>query len=175
MGWWFGNPSPYARRAMTAHQHSLSKRSSLPGLRIGFTAGDKSFIKPFLDLRTVAAPQVPVPAQEVAIAAYADEAHVEENRALYESDVLEPMIALLDDLTTLFAKKRVPLKADGKRSMFRLNRDVRSRRPRRQPPFLPPLQGSEALRHPGPSHHWTTLSNTRIGRKSPVDNRMPED
>jgi aspartate/methionine/tyrosine aminotransferase len=63
--------------------HSLSKRSSLPGMRIGFVAGDKRFLKAFLDLRSVAAPQVPVPAQEVAIAAYDDEAHVEENRALY--------------------------------------------------------------------------------------------
>src|SRR3954469_11835088 len=63
--------------------HSLSKRSSLPGMRIGFVAGDKRFIKPYLDLRSVAAPQVPVPSQEVAIAAYGDEAHVEENRALY--------------------------------------------------------------------------------------------
>lgn len=65
--------------------HSLSKRSSLPGLRIGFVAGDRRFIKPFLDLRSVAAPQVPVPAQEVAIAAYGDEAHVEDNRALYRA------------------------------------------------------------------------------------------
>ena len=65
--------------------NSLSKRSSLPGLRIGFVAGDKRFIKPFLDLRAVSAPQVPVPAQEVAIAAYTDEAHVEENRALYRA------------------------------------------------------------------------------------------
>jgi N-succinyldiaminopimelate aminotransferase len=65
--------------------HSLSKRSSLPGLRIGFTAGDKTFLKTFLDLRSVAAPQVPVPAQEVAIAAYNDETHVEENQALYRA------------------------------------------------------------------------------------------
>jgi uncharacterized protein (TIGR02453 family) len=49
----------------------------------------------------------------------------EENRTLYEADVLEPMIALLDDLTANFAKKRLPLKADGKRSIFRLHRDVR--------------------------------------------------
>jgi uncharacterized protein (TIGR02453 family) len=49
----------------------------------------------------------------------------EENRALYEADVLEPMIALLDDLTARFARKRLPLKADGKRSIFRLHRDVR--------------------------------------------------
>jgi len=63
--------------------HSLSKRSSLPGLRVGFAAGDRTFIKQFLDLRSVAAPQVPVPAQEVAVAAYADEAHVDKNRELY--------------------------------------------------------------------------------------------
>jgi N-succinyldiaminopimelate aminotransferase len=62
---------------------SLSKRSNLPGLRIGFAAGDRRFLARFLELRNVAAPQVPVPAQRVAIAAYGDEAHVEENRRLY--------------------------------------------------------------------------------------------
>ena len=63
--------------------HSLSKRSSLPGLRIGFAAGDKSFMRAFLELRNVAAPMVPTPMQHVAIAAYNDEKHVEENRRLY--------------------------------------------------------------------------------------------
>lgn len=62
---------------------SLSKRSNLPGLRIGFAMGDRRFIAKFLELRSVAAPQVPVPAQEVAIAAYRDEVHVEANRNLY--------------------------------------------------------------------------------------------
>jgi N-succinyldiaminopimelate aminotransferase len=62
---------------------SLSKRSNLPGLRVGFVAGDRKFLACYLDLRNVAAPQVPVPAQRVAIAAYADEAHVEANRELY--------------------------------------------------------------------------------------------
>ena len=37
----------------------------------------------YTDLRNVSAPQVPVPAQEVAVAAYADESHVEANRRLY--------------------------------------------------------------------------------------------
>jgi aspartate/methionine/tyrosine aminotransferase len=63
--------------------HSLSKRSSLPGLRVGVAAGDARFLSFFLELRNVAAPQVPVPAQAVAVAAYNDERHVEENRALY--------------------------------------------------------------------------------------------
>lgn len=63
--------------------HSLSKRSNLPGLRVGFAAGDKRFLKAFLELRNVAAALVPAPAQHVAVAAYGDEAHVEENRRLY--------------------------------------------------------------------------------------------
>ena len=63
--------------------HSLSKRSSLPGLRIGFAAGDRRFLASFLELRNVAAPQVPTPLQHVAVAAYGDETHVEENRRLY--------------------------------------------------------------------------------------------
>ncbi len=62
---------------------SLSKRSNLPGLRIGFVAGDAKFLASFLEFRNVSSPQVPIPAQRVAIAAYADEAHVEENRRLY--------------------------------------------------------------------------------------------
>jgi N-succinyldiaminopimelate aminotransferase len=63
--------------------HSLSKRSSLPGLRVGFAAGDRRFLGPYLELRNIAAPQVPTPAQYVAIAAYGDEVHVRENRKLY--------------------------------------------------------------------------------------------
>src|ERR1700742_3071064 len=62
---------------------SLSKRSNLPGMRVGFADGDKKFLAAFHELRNVAAPQVPVPLQQVAVAAYSDEAHVEENRRLY--------------------------------------------------------------------------------------------
>jgi N-succinyldiaminopimelate aminotransferase len=62
---------------------SLSKRSNLPGMRVGFAAGDRRFLAAFHELRNVAAPQVPVPLQQVAVAAYGDETHVEENRRLY--------------------------------------------------------------------------------------------
>src|SRR5499427_3506722 len=65
--------------------HSLSKRSNLPGLRVGFAAGDRRFLASYLELRNVAAPQVPTPAQYVAIAAYGDETHVQDNRALYSA------------------------------------------------------------------------------------------
>jgi uncharacterized protein (TIGR02453 family) len=49
----------------------------------------------------------------------------EANRGLYETDVLAPMVALVDDLTEAFARRKIPLRGDGKRSIFRLNRDVR--------------------------------------------------
>jgi len=62
---------------------SLSKRSNLPGMRVGFAAGDKAFLARMHELRNVAAPTVPVPLQHVAVAAYGDEAHVEDNRARY--------------------------------------------------------------------------------------------
>jgi N-succinyldiaminopimelate aminotransferase len=74
---------------------SLSKRSNLPGLRIGFVAGDRGFLARFLELRNVAAPQVPMPAQRVAVAAYADESHVAENRRLYAQkfDLADQIVA----------------------------------------------------------------------------------
>jgi aspartate/methionine/tyrosine aminotransferase len=65
--------------------NSLSKRSSLPGLRCGFAAGDPDFLAAFMELRNVAAPQVPAPVQHVAIEAYGDETHVDENRRLYRA------------------------------------------------------------------------------------------
>ena len=65
--------------------NSLSKRSSMPGLRCGFCAGDPDFLRAFLDFRNLGAPQVPEPVQAVAVTAYGDEAHVEENRRLYRA------------------------------------------------------------------------------------------
>lgn len=86
---YFGNPPPGTLEvagpdyANVVVFHSLSKRSSLPGLRVGFAAGDRHFLARFMEMRNTAAPQVPMPAQAVAIAAYGDEAHVEDNRRLY--------------------------------------------------------------------------------------------
>jgi aspartate/methionine/tyrosine aminotransferase len=62
---------------------SLSKRSNLAGMRVGFVAGDAKFLNFFHELRNVAAPQVSGPLQHVAVAAYSDEVHVEDNRRLY--------------------------------------------------------------------------------------------
>jgi aspartate/methionine/tyrosine aminotransferase len=63
--------------------NSLSKRSNLPGLRVGFAAGDAAFLARWLAFRNMAGPQVPTPLLAVAAAALGDEAHVVENRRLY--------------------------------------------------------------------------------------------
>lgn len=63
--------------------HSLSKRSNLPGLRSGFVAGDARVIARFRNFRAYIGPTNPLPADAAATAAWSDEAHVHENRALY--------------------------------------------------------------------------------------------
>jgi len=63
--------------------NSLSKRSNLAGLRCGFAAGDPGFLRKWAKFRGLAAPQVSLPAQAVAVRAYQDEEHVAENRRLY--------------------------------------------------------------------------------------------
>lgn len=63
--------------------HSLSKRSNLPGLRSGFVAGDAGVLQQFLLYRTYHGCALPLQTQAASIAAWGDEQHVQENRALY--------------------------------------------------------------------------------------------
>lgn len=63
--------------------HSLSKRSSVPGLRSGFVAGDPALIEPFLLYRTYHGCALPLHVQLASIAAWNDDRHVVENRRLY--------------------------------------------------------------------------------------------
>src|SRR5690606_26216130 len=52
--------------------HSLSKRSSVPGLRSGFVAGDPQLIKPFLLYRTYHGCAVPLYTQLASLLAWND-------------------------------------------------------------------------------------------------------
>jgi N-succinyldiaminopimelate aminotransferase len=64
--------------------HSLSKRSSVPGLRSGFVAGDPQIIARLLLYRTYHGSAMPVPTQLASIAAWNDDAHATANRRLYQ-------------------------------------------------------------------------------------------
>jgi N-succinyldiaminopimelate aminotransferase len=77
---------------------SLSKRSSVPGLRSGFVAGDPVLIERFLLYRTYHGCAMPLPTQLASIPAWRDEQHVIANRALYREKfdrvlpILQPVL-----------------------------------------------------------------------------------
>jgi N-succinyldiaminopimelate aminotransferase len=74
--------------------HSLSKRSSVPGLRSGFVAGDPAVLAAFRLYRTYHGCAVPVHTQLASIPAWQDEEHVVENRRLYRAkfDAVVPLL-----------------------------------------------------------------------------------
>lgn len=69
--------------------NSLSKRSSVPGLRAGFVAGDPTVLAAFRRLRSYASAGMPLPIQAVATALWADEAHVADNRRRYQEKIAD--------------------------------------------------------------------------------------
>ncbi len=98
---WFEGPAPTSALQVPGHAnvlalHTLSKRSSMPGYRSGFVAGDARLIAALKQFRPNAgvAPQTFV--QRAAIAAWSDERHVEAVRELYRAKREALMPALLD-------------------------------------------------------------------------------
>ena len=75
--------------------HSLSKRSSLPGLRSGFVAGDAELMDAYYRYRTYHGCAMPEHVQTVSAAAWADEEHVAANRARYREkfEAITPILA----------------------------------------------------------------------------------
>jgi N-succinyldiaminopimelate aminotransferase len=92
------NGDPTFRRSLVFH--SLSKRSSLPGLRSGLVAGDAALIERLLLYRTYHGCAMPLPVQLASIAAWSDDEHVRANRHLYQQKfrqvlpMLQPVLAM---------------------------------------------------------------------------------
>ena len=74
--------------------NSLSKRSSLPGLRSGYACGDADILAKFLLYRTYHGSAMPVQNQWISAEAWQDETHVIENRKRY-SEKYEAVLAIL--------------------------------------------------------------------------------
>lgn len=81
--------------------HSLSKRSSVPGLRSGFVAGDPELMRKFLLYRTYQGGAMPLPTQIASTIAWSDDAHVASNRELYREKfarvlpILQPVLPVV--------------------------------------------------------------------------------
>ncbi|TFH20258.1 MAG: aminotransferase class I/II-fold pyridoxal phosphate-dependent enzyme [Acidimicrobiales bacterium] len=65
--------------------HSLSKRSNLAGLRVGFYAGDAELVSYLQEVRKHVGMMVPGPAQAAGIAALDDDEHVPVQRERYRN------------------------------------------------------------------------------------------
>ena len=66
--------------------NSISKRSSAPGLRSGFIAGDAKILKEYMVYRTYVGCASPLPLQHAAAVAWADQQHVEVFREKYRKN-----------------------------------------------------------------------------------------
>ncbi len=66
--------------------NSISKRSSAPGLRSGFIAGDANILEKYLQYRTYVGCASPIPLQEAAAVAWNDQNHVAEFRKIYKKN-----------------------------------------------------------------------------------------
>ncbi len=64
--------------------HSLSKRSSAPGLRSGFLAGDERIVARYRQFVTFGGAPLPLPILHASTALWSDDAHVSGARARYE-------------------------------------------------------------------------------------------
>lgn len=67
--------------------NSISKRSSAPGLRSGFIAGDATILKPYSQYRTYVGAGIPLPLQAASALAWSDDAHVEVAREEYKANL----------------------------------------------------------------------------------------
>ena len=77
--------------------HSVSKRSNMAGVRVGFYAGDGELVHYLREVRKHAGCMVPGPAQAAAVVALGDQGHVEDQRRRYRSR-LERCIEILADV-----------------------------------------------------------------------------
>jgi len=100
--------------------NSLSKRSSVPGLRSGFVAGDASLIEKFLLYRTYHGSAMPLTTQHASIDCWRDETHVLANRQAYREKyqafikILSPVLEIQAPPASFYIWLKVPCGDDEK-------------------------------------------------------------
>ncbi len=84
--------------------NSISKRSSAPGLRSGFIAGDAEILKAYMTYRTYVGCASPLPLQHAAALAWADQEHVDGFRAKYirNFEIAKEILGITPPLATFY-------------------------------------------------------------------------
>jgi succinyldiaminopimelate transaminase len=133
---WFSGDAPasalqVADRAGVLVFNTLSKRSSMPGYRSGFAAGDAALVAALKRYRPNVGTAPPTFVQRAAVTAWADEGHVVETRARYAAkrDVLLPALERVGlepagGDATFFLWLRVPGDGDAEAFALRLLDDL---------------------------------------------------
>jgi aspartate/methionine/tyrosine aminotransferase len=107
--------------------HSLSKRSSAPGLRSGFVAGDARLVTRQAQLINYGGVATPLPLLAAATRLWQDESHVAENRARYQrnfalaQEILRPLFGEIRPAGGFFLWLEV---GDGERAAVELWRQA---------------------------------------------------
>ena len=133
--WFSGDPPAsalqVANRTNVLVFNTLSKRSSMPGYRLGFAAGDRDLVAALKRYRPNVGTAPPAFVQRAAVVAWGDEDHVVETRARYAAkrEVLLPALRAtgLEPAggdATFFLWLRVPGDGDAEAFALRLLDDL---------------------------------------------------
>ncbi|MFA7353806.1 MAG: succinyldiaminopimelate transaminase [Sulfurimonadaceae bacterium] len=101
--------------------NSISKRSSAPGLRSGFIAGDENILKEYINYRTYIGCASPLPLQSAAAAAWSDEEHVGIAREIYKKnfEAAREVLGIEIPEATFYIWLRVPNALEFTRKLYR--------------------------------------------------------
>jgi aspartate/methionine/tyrosine aminotransferase len=101
--------------------NSISKRSSAPGLRSGFIAGDEDILKEYINYRTYIGCASPLPLQSAAAAAWSDEEHVGIAREIYKKnfEAAREILGVAIPEATFYVWLRVPNALEFTRKLYR--------------------------------------------------------
>ncbi|PLY06507.1 MAG: hypothetical protein C0625_09120 [Arcobacter sp.] len=101
--------------------NSISKRSSAPGLRSGFIAGDKNILEEYMKYRTYVGCASPMPLQKAAAAAWNDESHVEGFRKIYRKnfEIAQEILGLKPSIATFYIWLKVEDELEFTRELFK--------------------------------------------------------
>jgi aspartate/methionine/tyrosine aminotransferase len=100
--------------------NSISKRSSAPGLRSGFIAGDENILKEYMKYRTYIGCASPLPLQSAACAAWSDEEHVSVSREIYKNNfkIAKEILGIEIPSATFYVWLKVPNPIEFTKKLF---------------------------------------------------------
>lgn len=101
--------------------NSISKRSSAPGLRSGFIAGDAEILKGYAQYRTYVGCAVPLPLQAAAAMAWGDDVHVQSARDVYAQNfkAAQEILGIETSDATFYVWLKVPNALEFTRRLYR--------------------------------------------------------